>query len=110
LDSEEVISIPIPGPVAWRTIEMLESPAYSVLSLSAHRAMSRLEIELARHPDDSGRLVCTHNDFIKYGIHHNRVALAIRELEALGFIKITRPGRGRPSLDLLTYRYVRMDA
>jgi hypothetical protein len=34
---------------AARPIEMLESPAYRVLSLSAHRVITRIEIELAHH-------------------------------------------------------------
>jgi hypothetical protein len=36
----------IDGAFAWRLVEMLESPAYRALSLSAHRVMARLEIEL----------------------------------------------------------------
>jgi hypothetical protein len=59
---------------------MLESPAYRVLSLSAHRVISRIEIELAHHGgNDNGRLPVTKQDFIDYGIHHNSVAPAIRE-------------------------------
>ena len=39
----------ISGQWSPRPIEMLESPAYRTLSLSAHRVISRIEIELARH-------------------------------------------------------------
>src|SRR5262249_5587654 len=78
-----------------RVISMLESPAYRVLHLSAHRIISRIEIELARHGgNDNGRLPVTFEDFIKYGIHHNAIAPAIREAEALGFIRVTERGRG----------------
>ena len=38
---------------------MLESPAFTVLSLSAHRVMNRLEVELMRHkgkPEENGNL------------------------------------------------------
>jgi hypothetical protein len=39
-----------------RMIEMLRSPAYRALSLSAHRLISRIEIELADHGgNDNGR-------------------------------------------------------
>jgi hypothetical protein len=34
----------------------------------------------------------THDDFQKYGIHHNAVSPAIRECVALGFVAITRLG------------------
>jgi hypothetical protein len=47
----------ISGQWSPRPIGMLESPAYRALSLSAHRIMSRIEIELARHGGkDNGRL------------------------------------------------------
>jgi hypothetical protein len=39
----------IGGRFAWRLTEMLESPAYAALSLSGHRILSRLEIELGNH-------------------------------------------------------------
>src|SRR5215471_12355330 len=85
----------ISGQWSPRLIEMLESPAYRALSLSAHRVMSRIEIELAHHGgNDNGRLPVTKQDFIDYGIHHNAVAPAIREAEALGFVRVTERGRG----------------
>src|SRR4029450_8804364 len=80
---------------APRPIEMLESPAYRVLSLSAHRVITRIEIELAHHGgNDNGKLPVTKQDFIDYGIHDHAVAPAIREAEALGFIRVTERGRG----------------
>ena len=39
----------ISGQFAYRTIAMMESPAFQVLSLSAHRALARIEIEHAHH-------------------------------------------------------------
>jgi hypothetical protein len=78
-----------------RLIEMLESPAYRALSLSAHRLMSRIEVELGHHGgNDNGRLPVTFEDFIEYGIHRDAIAPAMRELEALGFIRVTERGRG----------------
>jgi len=80
---------------AIRTIAMLESPAYRLLSLSAHKVISRIEIELAHHGgNDNGKLPVTYQDFIDYGITRECVAPAIREAEALCFIKITKHGRG----------------
>jgi len=84
----------ISGQFAARLIEMLESPAYRVLSRSAHMVISRVEIELAHHGgNDNGRLPITTEDFIAYGMDRSSVAPAIREAEALGFITLER-GRG----------------
>jgi hypothetical protein len=76
-------------------IEMLQSPAYRALSLSACRLLHRIEIELAAHGgNDIERLPVTKADFVEYGISPRLVAPAIREAEALGFIRITQRGRG----------------
>jgi hypothetical protein len=104
----------INGAFAWRLVEMLESPAYRVLSLSAHRVMARLEIELAHHggkPEENGRLPCTYEHFAEFGLHRDAIAPAIRELVALGFVEITQPGSAgnagfrQPTLYRLTYRH-----
>lgn len=101
----------ISGPFAARLIDMLESPAFRVLSLSAHRVINRIEIELAHHGGkDNGRLPVTCEDFEGYGINKHAIAAAIREATALGFVEITRAGRGgnaefrNPNLFRLTYR------
>jgi hypothetical protein len=74
---------------------MVESPAYRALSRSARMVMSRIEIELAAHGgNDNGRLPVTTEDFVEYGMHRTSVAPAIREAEALGFIRVTERGRG----------------
>ena len=44
--------------------------------------------------NDNGRLPVTTDDFVAYGIHRGSVAPAIREAEALGFIRVTERGRG----------------
>jgi hypothetical protein len=83
----------IGGQFAARLIEMLESPAFRVLSLSAHRILSRLEIELAHHGGtNNGQLIVTYDDFAEYGIHRHAIAPGIRELVALGFVEITQSG------------------
>ena len=96
---------------APRVIEMLESPAYRELSLSGHRVLARLEIELAAHGGaDNGKLPCTFDHFQQYGIHRDAIAPAIRETVALGFVEVTERGRAgnaewrRPSMYRLTYR------
>src|SRR5262249_18328912 len=104
----------IDGPFAPRLIEMLESPAYRALTtLSAHRVLARIELELPHHGgDDNGKLLVTYEHFIEYGIDKDAIAPAIRELAALGFIEVTEQGRGgaggwhEPNQFRLTYRPV----
>jgi hypothetical protein len=84
----------ISGQFAARLIEMMESPAYRVLSLSAHRVLSRIEVEWAHHGgQDNGQLPVTFDDFTDYGVHRTAIGPALAELEALGFIVITEKGK-----------------
>jgi hypothetical protein len=106
----------IGGQFAPRLIEMMESPAYRVLSLSARRVLERIEIELAQHGGkDNGGLPVTYDDFEHYGIRRDCIAPAIRELVALKFIQITKPGRAgnaefrAPNLFRLTYRHTKRE-
>lgn len=101
----------ISGQFSARLIEMLESPAYRVLSLSARRVIDRVEIELAHHGgQDNGKLPITFDHFKEYGIHRHAIAPAIREAQALGFVVVTQKGRAgnaehrSPNLFRLTYR------
>ena len=90
---------------------MLELPAYRVLSLSAHRILSRIEVELAHHAgNDNGQLPCTFDHFVEYGVDRHSIAPAVRELQALGFITVEPGAAGnaehrRPNLYGLTYNY-----
>jgi hypothetical protein len=78
---------------AWQAIDMLEGPAFRVLSLSARRVIDRIQIEHAHHGGkENGKLPVTFRDFKEYGIHWNSIAPAIREAEALGFIRVTQEG------------------
>ena len=104
----------ISGQFAPRRIEMLESPAYRALSRSGHMVISRIEIELAAHGgNDNGRLPVTTENFVQYGMHRTSVAPAIRETEALGFIRVTERGRGgnaehrSPNRFYLSYAHTR---
>jgi hypothetical protein len=105
------LKIKIGAQFASRTIEMLESSAYGVLSLSARRILDRLEIELAHHGGkDNGKLPVTYDQFQEFGIDRQAIGPALRELQALGFIEITEPGRPgsaerrTPNLFRITYR------
>ncbi|TGQ35330.1 hypothetical protein [Mesorhizobium sp. M4B.F.Ca.ET.214.01.1.1] len=101
----------IAGQFSWQLIEMKASPAFRVLSLSGHRVLARLEIEVGQHGgNDNGKLPTTFDQFEEYGIHRHAIAPAIREVVALGFVEITQEGRSgngewrRPNLFRLTYR------
>lgn len=100
----------IAGQFSARLIEMLESPAYRVLSLSARRVIERVEIEHAHHGGkDNGRLPVTFDHFHEYGMHRHAIAPAIREAVALGFLRVTVQGRAgnaehrTPNLFRLTF-------
>jgi len=74
----------IGGQFAARLIEMLASPAFRALSLSGHRMLARIEIELAAHGgQDNGKLPITFDQFRAYGIgDRNMIAAAQREIHA----------------------------
>ncbi len=105
----------IEGPFAPRLIEMLESPAWNVLSLSARRVLDRIEIEFAHHGgQDNGALPVTFCQFAMYGIDRHAIAPAIRELVALGFIDYIQGRAGNsefrmPNKFRLTYRHTEYD-
>jgi hypothetical protein len=105
-------SLRINGQFAPRCVDMLESPAYRVLSLAAHRVLARIEIELAHHGGlQNGDLPVTYDQFKVYGIPRRYIGPAIYELVTLGFIEVKR-GRGgnaeyrQPNRFRLTYRHV----
>jgi hypothetical protein len=78
-----------------RPLELMESPALRILSRAAHLALMRIEIELRHHGGrDNGKLPVTKQNFVDFGIHPRMIAPALRELEALGLIRITQRGRG----------------
>jgi hypothetical protein len=83
----------ISGQFAAHQIDMMESPAWRALSLSARRCLERIEIELAHHGGRAnGELPVTYNNFVAYGVPRARIKPALAELVALGFVEMT-PGR-----------------
>jgi hypothetical protein len=84
----------IDGQFNARLIEMMESPAYCVLSRAARMVLDRICIELAHHGgNDNGKLPVTYEQFVEYGVDRKAIPAAIRELVALGFIEVTVKGR-----------------
>jgi len=71
-----------------RPIEMLESPAYRVLSKTGHRLLALLEAELARRGGEgNGHLVLTYKDCVGSGIDRHAIHPALLEVQALGFVE-----------------------
>jgi hypothetical protein len=90
--------------------ELIEAPAWRVLSLSARRLLNRVEIEHMRHGgQDNGKLPVTFDHFVEYGIDRHAIAPAMRECIALGLLVITQHGSAgnaehrAPNLFLLPY-------
>jgi hypothetical protein len=101
----------IGGQFAAHLIDMIESPAWRALSLSARRCLERIEIEMAHHGGRSnGELPVTYRDFVAYGVPKAMVKPALAELTALGFIEMTPghasqyPEYGRAARFRLLYR------
>jgi hypothetical protein len=94
-----------------RLIEMLESPAYRVASLSCRMILDRIAIEFAHHGgNDNGKLPVTYNQFVEYGLYRHSIGPAIHEGEALGIFFCTERGRANagefrsPNLFRLSHR------
>jgi hypothetical protein len=86
----------IVGQFVPHRLDLIESPAWRALSLSARRVLDRIEVELCHHGGhrENGRLPVTYGDFVRYGVRRNSVASAIRECVALGLVVVTEQGYG----------------
>lgn len=104
----------VTGSFVSHPLEMRRSPAWLVTPDHARRVLDRLEVEHMEHAGAmNGELPCTYADFEANGVPRKAIALALRQLEALGFIEVMSRGRisraefRRPSLYRLTYVYGR---
>ena len=96
----------IEGNWVGHKIEVIASPAWRILSLSARRVLDRLEIEHADHGGaENGRLIVTFNQFVEFGIDRHAIGSAIRELEALKLVEVTERGSGGTSEHRRPSRY-----
>lgn len=79
------------------------------LRVNARRILDMLEIKHCQHGGrENGRLVCTYSDFEPHGVPRRSISRALRQLEALGILRIARgrPAYGDlrvPSIYRLTY-------
>ena len=81
-------------PFAWFTRQMMESPAWSAMSLPARKVLDRLCVEHMAHAGtENGKLIVTYSNLRASGIGGKSLSKAINELEALGWIRVQR-GRG----------------
>jgi hypothetical protein len=101
---------PIDGQFVPHRLALLESYAWRSLSGEAHLTLHRIEIEHLRHGGkENGDLVVLYDHFLAYvGGHRRGIARALRDLEALGLIRVVRGRAGNgefrtPSKYRLTY-------
>ncbi len=92
----------------WITKEIMESPAWSALTINSRRALDRIILEHLNHAgSENGALICTYNDFAEFGIRRSSIRPAIDQLVLLGFIRCKRGGRwagsNTPSIYRLTW-------
>ncbi len=97
-------------PWTWISREMMESEAWSKLTLVARRVIDRILIEhMAQGGNENGRLIVTYDDFEKYGIRRQSIPKAIGLAVTLGLIDVTARGKRsagtsrRPSMYALTW-------
>jgi hypothetical protein len=109
---EQKIKGPPKGePFVCLTLQLIESDAVRTLSNAETKILFRLIAEHMKHAGrDNGRLPCTYDDFVRYGVRRKSIRPALESLEKRGLIRRVRkghlvPGRegGAPSLFLLTF-------
>jgi hypothetical protein len=101
----------IRGSYVPKRLEMLQSQAWRTIAHvpAAKLILERIEIEFMRHAGkNNGQIICTYNDFEKYGVRRMSIAPAIRLLVTVGLLVIERRGRrsadgGNPTLYRLPY-------
>jgi len=72
---------------------MYESDAYRSLGKVEMKILARLEIELMSHRGTiNGRMICTYDDFVEYGIRRNSILPGLRKLARVGLLHITQRG------------------
>jgi hypothetical protein len=102
---------PTGEPFIWMTRQMLESPAYRVLSGGGHGVVARVALEHMAHGASlNGSLPVTYNDFEAYGIRRRSIRQFLEEAVVLGFVARTQKGRkaigefeGAPALYRVTW-------
>jgi hypothetical protein len=85
-------------------VDVMESDAWCQLSINARRILDRLMIENRRHDyEKNGSLRVSHEQFRGHGVTAHLIAPSLQELEAAGFLAVTR-GKRREISDPNLYR------
>jgi hypothetical protein len=81
-------------PFLMLPVSLLQNPGWRILNLSARRVLDRIVVEHLNHVGiKNGELPVTYQNFVDHGVDRHAIKQALTDLTALGFIKITRPGR-----------------
>lgn len=90
---------------AWIPLEMMNSPAYWLLSRGASQFLwAILREHTAQGGQENGKLIVTHEQAKALKISGSAIRPAIEELEFLGFISFTQGGRYNGSNQPNRYR------
>ncbi|WP_434012616.1 hypothetical protein [Methyloceanibacter sp.] len=85
---------PTDQPWIWFARDMLESEAWRSASINTRRVVERLMLEHMAHAGTmNGKLVCTYDDFEKWGAWRRRICSSIRDAVDRGLIVVTEKGR-----------------
>ncbi len=83
-------------PWVWVTRELLASDAWQGMSLTARRLLDFILIEHMNHSGtENGNLMATYEQLKAFGLHQDRIHLAIEELEMLGLVRFEKAGYRR---------------
>jgi hypothetical protein len=78
---------------AWLTRDLLNSDAWSGMSLHCRRFVDFLILDHCSHGGrENGNLQATYDQLVRYGIPRKRIANAIREAVARGLVEVMRKG------------------
>ena len=113
-EKELFLSIPPKKPWIWLLQELMESPAFRVLSRVGYQFLFRLIVEHCAHAGkENGRLAVGWNEFEAWGINRGMISRACEEVTRLGFVQVVDRGRkgygsalGRRALFKLTFQGV----
>jgi hypothetical protein len=85
---------PADQPWVWLSREMLESEAWRTAPINTRRVVERLMLEHMAHAGTmNGKLVCTYDDFDKWGVWRRRLRASIRDASDRGLIAVTEKGK-----------------
>ena len=86
-------------PWVWLTRELLESDAWRTAPLNTRRIVDRLILEHMHHAgQENGNLICTYDDFVRYGIRRASIKGALKDAIKRGLVYQSQQGKAAPGL------------